>query len=83
MIGSPQNGLAKILVRTLAPVLDKFSKYSVEDSFQLTEKIKVIPPSKVKNSYMISHDIKSLFTNVPIIKVIEFCLNQGCHISSR
>ena len=60
MIGSPQNNLAKFLVKTLAPVLDKFSNYSIKDSFQFIDKIKLIPRSKVKSSYMISYDIKRL-----------------------
>ena len=38
MIGMPQNDLAKFLVKTLAPVLDKFSNYSVKDSFKFKNK---------------------------------------------
>ena len=51
MIGSPQIDLAKFLVKTLAPVLDKFLNYSLKDSFQFIEKNNLIPRSKVKSSY--------------------------------
>ena len=40
MIGSPQNDFAKFLVKTLAPVLNKYSNYSLKDSFQYIEKNK-------------------------------------------
>ena len=79
MIGSPQIDLAKFLVKTLAPVLHKFSNYSLKDSFQFIEKISLIPRSKVKSSYMISYDIKSLFTNIPVVEVIEICLKVLYH----
>ena len=79
MIGSPQNNLAKYLVKILVPVLDKFSNYSLKDSFQFIDKIKLIPSSKVKSSYMISYDIKSLFTNIPVVEVIEICVKVLYH----
>ena len=83
MVGSPQNGLAKFLVKTLTPVLNKFSKYTLKDSFQFVDKLRLIPESQSKNSFMVSYDIKSLFTNIPLIEVIEICLQELYHSDLR
>ena len=60
--------------KQLAQVLDKFSYYSAQNSFHFIEKIKLIPLSKVKNSYMITYDIKILLTNIPVVEVIKICI---------
>ena len=70
---------SKILIKTLAPLLDKFSNYSLKDSFQFIEKVILIPHSKVKSSYMIAYDIKSLFTDILVVKVIKICLKVLYH----
>ena len=77
MIGSPQHKLAKYLTSILTPVSDRFSKYTVKDSFSFVELIKSIPSSS--NIHMCSYDIKSLFTNIPLMEVTNICLDHLYH----
>ena len=51
MVVSPQNGLAKFLVKTPTPVLNKFCKYTLKDSFQFVDKLRLIPESKSKKKF--------------------------------
>ena len=76
MIGSPQHKLAKYLIAVLKPVLDKFSRYTVKDSFSFVESLRSLPSASF---HMCSFDIKSLFTNVPLLETIRICLNQLYH----
>ena len=73
MINSPQHKLAKFLITLLQPVLDKFGKYNIKDSFNFVEMVQRLPSNSV---HMCSFDIKSLFTNVPLNEVIDICINQ-------
>ena len=71
--------LLKILVKTLTPVLNKFSVYTLKDLFQFVDKLRLISESKSKNRFMVSYDIKSLFTNIQFTEVIEKCLKELNH----
>ena len=75
MTKSPQSNLSTFLVSVLQPVLDKFSKHTVPDSFTFVNKLKSLKLSQ-PNSCMVSFDIKSLFTNVPLDEVLSICLDQ-------
>jgi hypothetical protein len=79
MIGSPQHKLAKYLTSLLTPVSDRFSKYVVKDSFSFVELIKSIPLSNGVKQHMCSFDIKSLFTNIPLVEVTNICLEYLYH----
>ena len=78
MIGSPQHKLAKYLISLLTPVSDRFSKYTVKDSFGFVELLKSIPISSDK-LHMCSFDIKKLFTNIPLTEVIDICMDHLFH----
>ncbi len=75
MIGSPQHGLAKWLCGALEPVLMKYSKYAVPDSFRFVEEIQSLPTS-VSATFMASFDIKSLFTNVPLTETLKLVADE-------
>ena len=78
MINSPQNKLAKFLVKILNPVMKKFSTYQVPDSFDFVKSLNQLSISS-NNRFMCSYDIKSLFTNVPLGEVIRICVDQLYH----
>ena len=62
MIQSTQHETAKWLAELLQPVLSKFSKFVVKDSFEFKDTIRNC--SMPESGHMCSFDIKSLFTNV-------------------
>ena len=73
----------KILVKTLTPVLNKFSKYTLKDPFEFVDKLRLILESKSKNSFVVSYDLKLLFTNILLIEVIEISLKELYHSDLR
>ena len=62
------------LVKFFVPILKPFTinEYTVKDSFSLTQEIIDQDP----NLFMASFDIQSLFTNIPLDKTIEICVNM-------
>ena len=62
------------LVKLLVPILDTLTKneYTVKDSFHFAEEICEQDPSLSMGSL----DIDSLFTNIPLDKTIDICINQ-------
>ena len=70
LVGSAQHKVAKFLNFVLEPVSEKFSKYTIKDSFTFAEKIRNTP---AENTYMVSFDVKSLFTSVPLKETIDIC----------
>merc|ERR1712240_306048 len=69
MIKSSQSNLSTFLISVLEPVLDKFSNHTVPDSFSFVDKLKSFNLFQ-PNNFIVSFDIKSLFTNVQLKKVI-------------
>ncbi|XP_055692782.1 uncharacterized protein LOC129795483 [Lutzomyia longipalpis] len=71
-IQSPTHGLSQLLSGILRLVADQH-QYNVRDSFGFVERIKsvVVPPEHV----MVSFDVVSLFTNVPI-ELVEACVQS-------
>ena len=65
MIGSAQHELAKWLSAVLDPVLQKYSKHCIKDSFTFAEFMQNLD-IKDETSFMCSFDISSLFTDVPL-----------------
>ena len=75
MTKSPQSNLSTFLISILEPVLEKFTTHTVPDSFSFVDKLKSLNLSQ-PNNFMVSFDIKSLFTNVPLDEVLNICLDQ-------
>ena len=58
--------LAKYLSSLLVPLLP--DKYSVKDSFSFVEELRSFD---FKNKFLISFDVESLFTNIPLNETID------------
>ena len=78
MVDAPQYKLSKWLISVLEPVLLKYSEYTVKDSFQFVEKLHNVKHN-LDRSFMCSYDVKSLFTNVPVLETLDICLNELYH----
>ena len=67
-IGACSYSLAKFFV----PILKEFTinEYTVKDSFSFSNEIR----NKSTSLYMVSFDIQSLFTNIPLDETIDICL---------
>ena len=76
-IGTHSYALAKYLVDVIQPV-SNLAGYSIKDSFKFAELAKSL---NIKNKYMASLDISSLFTNVPLDQVIDICCERLYHTS--
>ena len=70
MVNSPQERLAKWLLKFLKPAEIFFTKYCVKDSFTFSKEIRSLE-STDSSLYMVSYDVCSLFTNVPVRETIS------------
>ena len=76
MIGSPTHKLAQWLASCLVPISQHLCSFSVQDSFEFVEQIRQV---NLKDQFMCSFDVTSLFTNVPLeetIDIIEFLISK-------
>ena len=62
--------LAKYLSSLLVPLLS--DKYSVKDSFSFVEELRSFD---FKNKFLISFDVESLFTNIPLNETIDIAVD--------
>ena len=69
MVGSPYHELAKWLAEKLKPLRECLTSNCVRDTFDFVDRIK---SSNVKDKRMLSLDVNSLFTNVPLIETIDY-----------
>ena len=75
-IGSPSYGLSKFIASLISPLAGKTSSY-VKDSAHFVTLVKGLKLGS--DELMVSFDVKSLFTNVPIseaVKVIHDMLER-------
>ena len=72
MIGSAQHELAKWLSEVLDPVLQKYSKHCIKDSFTLAELMQNLNIKK-ETSFICSFEISSFFTNAPLSDNTKIC----------
>ena len=61
---------AKFLVSIFSPLT--VNEFSVHDSFSFADEV----PSFLSDHFMASFDVESLFTNIPINKVIYICIDD-------
>ena len=71
MINSPEYNLAKFLDQLIKPYIP--NQYMLNSTYDFLEKLKEFRPST--NQFMVSFDVMSLFTNVPLQKTIEIIAN--------
>ena len=73
--GTAYQPLAKYLSALLSPLAQ--NEFSLKDSFDAVTRIHNIPPQLVVQGYRyVSFDVKSLFTNIPLKKVIKIILKR-------
>ena len=73
--GTAYQPLAKYLSAFLSPLAQ--NEFSLKDSFDAVTRIHNIPPQLVVQGYRcVSFDVKSLFTNIPLKKVIKIILER-------
>ena len=72
MINSPQHKLAKWINQLLAPVLEKYSRFTIKDSFTFVNEVRNFK-FNINNTFWCSYDVKSLFTCVPLEETIDIC----------
>ena len=68
-IGSPNHMIAKVLNK---PFVE--NEYTCKDMFNFTREINDLQCNN--SDYMVSFDVKSLFTNVPLNETIEICVRK-------
>ena len=69
MVNSPYHALAKWLCSRLEPVKKVLSQHCVRDVFEFVNMVKDM---NVTDSTMLSLDVSSLFTNVPLKETVDF-----------
>ena len=68
-IGTPTYKLAKIFV-PLEPLM--YNQYTIKDSFHIFEDLNHFNT----NLIMVSVDVESLFTNIPLQQIIDLCVQK-------
>ena len=77
MINAPQHKVAKWLAEQLKPVVRKYSAFTIKDTFEFCEKLEEFQVENDSNGlFMCSFDVVSLFTNIPLEKTIDICLDS-------
>ena len=71
--GSPYHSVAKWLVETLKTLHKTITRHSLRDSFEFVDHIKNL---NIKDDFMLSMDVSSLFTNVPLMETVEYICEQ-------
>ena len=72
MFNSPYHVTAKWLAQLLIPVRKRLCIYSLKDSFDFIQRIENLNTSE---KVMLSFDVSSLFTNIPLIETVTFLCN--------
>ena len=74
-IGSTHYGVGKFITKLLNPLT--INDYSLKDSFEAAARISAIPDGLYDEGFtLVSFDVKSLFTNVPLQKTIDVILDR-------
>ena len=71
-----------VVVSELQLVIDKFSIYTVPDSFTFVNKLKSVSLNQLNSFMIVSIDMKILFTNVPLDEVLNQLNNFEILMSS-
>ena len=72
MCHSAQHSLAKWLVEVINPVLEFYSVCCVKDYFTFSSIIRRLPVC-IESQFLVSFDVVSLFTNIPLDETISIC----------
>ena len=73
--GTPHYNVGKFLAKLLNPLAQ--NEYTLRDSFHAVSEIKSIPKELFAEGYrLVSFDVVSLFTNVPLTKTVKIILDR-------
>jgi hypothetical protein len=73
--GTPHYNVGKFLAKLLNPLAQ--NEYTLRDSFHAVSEIKSIPKELITEGYrLVSFDVVSLFTNVPLTKTVKIILDR-------
>ncbi|KAA3676241.1 uncharacterized protein DEA37_0004707 [Paragonimus westermani] len=72
MSNSLQHKVAKWFAKLLKPIRDRITQFCLKDSFGLAGLLETM---NIRDKYLCSFDVESLFTNVPLDECIEFLLS--------
>ncbi|VDO51390.1 unnamed protein product [Schistosoma margrebowiei] len=73
MINSPYHKVARWLAEKLEPVHRRLATYTLKDPFQFADRLN---RTNVADKFMVSFDVTSLFTNIPLLETIDIiCQN--------
>jgi hypothetical protein len=72
-VGNYNYKLAKWLVEIFSPLLDN-NKYILKDTFDFVNKVSKL--NTIIDKSMLSFDVESLFTNIPILETIDIILKR-------
>ena len=76
MVNAPQHELAKWLAEVLKPVVEKYGKHTVKDTFDFCTKLEECEAEgNIEGTYMCSFDVTSLFTNIPLRETLKICMD--------
>ena len=69
--------MAKWLAEVLHPVVTHFSTHTLDDTFHFCRELDsfVSEQNGVRDTFMCSFDITSLFTNIPVEETIDICMD--------
>ena len=68
--------MTKWLAEVLRPVVNKYSRHTIKDTFEFCRNIEEFQGQNDTSSmFMCSFDISSVFTYIPLEKTIEICLD--------
>lgn len=71
------HGIRKFLISLLNPLTQ--DEYDVNNFFEATGKINSVSFEDISEEFIfVTFDVKSLFTSVPLKKIIEIILNMLC-----
>ena len=77
MSNAPQQEMAKWLGEILQPVVTKYGKRALKDTFEFCDAIEEFGMENlVDGSFMCSFDVVSLFTNIPLRETIDIALDS-------
>ena len=76
-VGTHNHAVAKYLAELINPVSNSKGKHSASDTFDFISRISSLD---ISDKYMVSFDVTSLFTNVPIAEVVDICCERLYHV---
>ena len=68
MTNSPHHKLTRWLAAVIEPIQKSISRFSLKDSFDYVNRLE---GKNARNCFMVSFDVVSLFTNIPLEETID------------